>query len=153
MTVRGIPIIFYGDEQYSAHYDDGHSTPPQYINSDNDDPFNRLGMTQFSEDTPNFKIVAALAAASQRLGAGKRQLPKPERRPGHARLRAPAGARMRARGREPWRRALDGISSLDVPAGSYPSLLAATSDVNAPARLVVSSDGSMIHLERFGARW
>ena len=38
MTVRGVPIIFYGDEQYLANYDDKHDTPPGYINSDNDDP-------------------------------------------------------------------------------------------------------------------
>ena len=28
MTIRGIPIIYYGDEQYLAHYDDGDTTPP-----------------------------------------------------------------------------------------------------------------------------
>lgn len=61
LTVRGIPIIFYGDEQYLAHYDDGHDTPPQYINSDNDDPYNRAGITSWDEQTPAFKIIRALA--------------------------------------------------------------------------------------------
>jgi cyclomaltodextrin glucanotransferase len=61
MTVRGIPIIFYGDEQYLAEYEDRHDTPPRYINTDNDDPFNRVGMTRWSEDQPAFKIVQTLA--------------------------------------------------------------------------------------------
>jgi glycosidase len=61
MTVRGIPIIFYGDEQYLAHYQDGHDTPPQYVNSDNDDPYNRAGMTRWDEDTPGFRIIERLA--------------------------------------------------------------------------------------------
>jgi glycosidase len=61
LTVRGVPIIFYGDEQYLAYYNDGHNTPPQYINSDNDDPYNRAGMTSWDEQTPAFKIISALA--------------------------------------------------------------------------------------------
>jgi glycosidase len=63
LTVRGIPIVFYGDEQYLAYYDDGHDTPPQYINSDDDDPYNRPGMTRWDEDTPCFKIISTLALA------------------------------------------------------------------------------------------
>jgi len=65
LTVRGIPIVFYGDEQYLAYYDDGHDTPPQYINSDNDDPYNRPGMMSWDEDTPCFKIISTLALARQ----------------------------------------------------------------------------------------
>lgn len=61
MTVRGIPIIFYGDEQYLAHYNDSHDTPPQYVNSDNDDPYNRVGMQRWDEDTPAFRIIQRLA--------------------------------------------------------------------------------------------
>ncbi|MBV8883412.1 MAG: hypothetical protein JO235_05350 [Chroococcidiopsidaceae cyanobacterium CP_BM_RX_35] len=62
MTVRGIPIIFYGDEQYLVYYDDGHNTTPININSDNDDPYNRVGMTRWSEDTPAFKTITTLAS-------------------------------------------------------------------------------------------
>ncbi len=61
MTVRGIPIIYYGDEQYLADYNDQHSTLPEYVNSDNDDPFNRPGMKQWDENTPAFKIIRTLA--------------------------------------------------------------------------------------------
>jgi cyclomaltodextrin glucanotransferase len=61
MTLRGVPIIFYGDEQYLADYDDGHQTPPQYINSDNDDPYNRAGMASWDEQKPCFKLISALA--------------------------------------------------------------------------------------------
>ncbi len=61
MTVRGIPIIFYGDEQYLAHYQDHHDTPPEYVNSDDDDPYNRVGMKRWDEDTPAFRIIQRLA--------------------------------------------------------------------------------------------
>lgn len=61
MTVRGIPIIYYGDEQYLAHYNDGQNTPPQYVNSGDDDPWNRPGLKQWDQSTPAFKIIKALA--------------------------------------------------------------------------------------------
>jgi cyclomaltodextrin glucanotransferase len=61
MTLRGIPIIYYGDEQYLAHYNDGQNTPAQYVNSGNDDPWNRPGLKQWNEDTPAFKIIKTLA--------------------------------------------------------------------------------------------
>ena len=56
MTVRGIPVIYCGDERYLAYYDDGHNTPPQDINSD-DDPYNRPGMTSWSQTTRAFRIT------------------------------------------------------------------------------------------------
>jgi cyclomaltodextrin glucanotransferase len=61
MTVRGIPIIYYGDEQYLAHYNDGQNTPAQYVNSGDDDPWNRPGLKQWNEDTSAFKIIKRLA--------------------------------------------------------------------------------------------
>jgi glycosidase len=61
MTVRGIPIIYYGDEQYLAHYNDAQNTPPVYVNSGDDDPWNRPGLNRWSEDTPAFKIIKTLA--------------------------------------------------------------------------------------------
>ncbi|MDQ6736047.1 MAG: alpha-amylase family glycosyl hydrolase, partial [Nitrospirota bacterium] len=61
MTVRGIPIIYYGDEQYLAFYDYQNTTPAQYVNTGNDDPYNRPGLNRWSEDTPAFKIIGALA--------------------------------------------------------------------------------------------
>lgn len=60
LTVRGIPIMMYGDEQYLA-YDDPYTIPPEDINTGNDDPYNRVGMLRWRTDTPNFRIVAALA--------------------------------------------------------------------------------------------
>ncbi len=62
MTVRGVPIIFYGDEQYLAHYNDGNTTDPQYVNTGNDDPWNRPGLKTFDETTPAFQIIHTLAA-------------------------------------------------------------------------------------------
>ncbi|HEX4169536.1 MAG TPA: alpha-amylase family glycosyl hydrolase [Bryobacteraceae bacterium] len=61
MTVRGIPIIYYGDEQYLAYYNDLHNTPPEYVNSDDDDPYNRPGLNKFDEETPAFKTISTLA--------------------------------------------------------------------------------------------
>lgn len=61
MTVRGIPIIYYGDEQYLAYYNDGQNTPKQYVNSGDDDPWNRPGLKHWDQNTPAFKIIKALA--------------------------------------------------------------------------------------------
>lgn len=63
MTVRGIPIIYYGDEQYLAVYDaPGVTYDPQYVNSGSDDPWNRPGMQSWEESTPAFRLIRALAA-------------------------------------------------------------------------------------------
>ena len=68
LTVRGIPIVFYGDEQYLARYVDCDLRHPQYcdvppedVNSSDDDPYNRAGMAQWSEQTPAFKIIRILS--------------------------------------------------------------------------------------------
>ena len=63
MTVRGIPIIYYGDEQYLAVYDaPGVTYEAKYINSGNDDPWNRPGMQSWDETTPAFRVISILAA-------------------------------------------------------------------------------------------
>ena len=62
MTVRGIPIIYYGDEQYLAYYNDGQTTPPADVNSGDDDPWNRPGLSQWDESTAAFKIIKTLAS-------------------------------------------------------------------------------------------
>jgi len=62
MTVRGIPIIYYGDEQYLAVYDaPGVTYETKYINSGNDDPWNRPGTQSWDETTPAFRIISILA--------------------------------------------------------------------------------------------
>ena len=61
MTVRGIPIIYYGDEQYLALYDAPVGYEAKYINSGNDDPWNRPGMQSWDETTPAFRIISILA--------------------------------------------------------------------------------------------
>jgi cyclomaltodextrin glucanotransferase len=61
MTIRGIPIIYYGDEQYLALYDAPVNYEPQYINSGSDDPWNRPGMQSWDESTPAFRIIGILA--------------------------------------------------------------------------------------------
>ena len=69
MTVRGIPIIYYGDEQYLAYYNDGQTTSPADVNSGNDDPWNRPGLNRWDEDTPAFKIIKTLASLRKRSPA------------------------------------------------------------------------------------
>ena len=65
MTVRGIPIIYYGDEQYLADYtlfeQNGGTYNKASINSTADDPFNRPGMKAWDEDTSAFQIIKTLA--------------------------------------------------------------------------------------------
>lgn len=62
LTVRGIPIVLYGDEQYLAYYADNATPPAEDINTSNDDPYNRVGMLQWNETTPAFRITSKLAA-------------------------------------------------------------------------------------------
>lgn len=54
LTGRGIPIIFYGDEQYLFNN----------TNSGND-PYNRVWMSSFSTTTNAYKLITALAALRQ----------------------------------------------------------------------------------------
>ena len=61
MTVRGIPIIYYGDEQYLAYYNDKATPPPGDVNSGDDDPYNRPGLNKWDETTPAFQIISTLA--------------------------------------------------------------------------------------------
>ena len=61
MTIRGIPIICWGDEQYLAYYSDNQSTPREDVNSGDDDPWNRPGLNQWDENTPAFRIISTLA--------------------------------------------------------------------------------------------
>jgi glycosidase len=59
LTGRGIPIIFYGDEQYLFN----NSTPPG--GSPGADPYNRVWMSSFSTTTNAYKLIAKLAALRQ----------------------------------------------------------------------------------------
>jgi glycosidase len=73
MTVRGIPIIYYGDEQYLANYHlfeaNGYSYNKASINSTADDPFNRPGMKTWDENTSAFQIIGILARLRRTSGA------------------------------------------------------------------------------------
>jgi hypothetical protein len=62
ITGRGIPIIFYGDEQYLFNN----------TNSGND-PYNRVWMSSFSTTTPAYQLITKLAAlrkANDAIGYG-----------------------------------------------------------------------------------
>jgi glycosidase len=58
LTCRGIPIIYYGDEQY-LHNDTNGGT----------DPYNRNQMTTFSTTTTGYKLTSALSALRQQNDA------------------------------------------------------------------------------------
>jgi glycosidase len=59
LTGRGIPIIFYGDEQYLFNSTPGTNGEP------GTDPYNRLWMASYSTTTSAYKLIAALAALRQ----------------------------------------------------------------------------------------
>ncbi|HTX75264.1 MAG TPA: alpha-amylase family glycosyl hydrolase [Terracidiphilus sp.] len=62
LTGRGIPIIFYGDEQYLFNNTNG-----------GNDPYNRVWMSSFNTGTTAYKIIAKLAglrAANDAVGYG-----------------------------------------------------------------------------------
>jgi len=58
LTGRGIPIIFYGDEQYLFNNSTGSSGPGT-------DPYNRVWMSSFSTTTNAYKLISKLAALRQ----------------------------------------------------------------------------------------
>jgi glycosidase len=62
LTGRGIPIVFYGDEQYLFNNTNG-----------GNDPYNRVWMSSFNTGTTAYKIIAKLAglrAANDAVGYG-----------------------------------------------------------------------------------
>jgi len=54
LTCRGIPVVYYGDEQYLHNDTNGGG-----------DPFNRLWMSSFSTNTTAYKLIGQLAALRQ----------------------------------------------------------------------------------------
>jgi glycosidase len=153
MTARGIPILYYGDEQYLAYYDDDHDTPPDDINADDDDPYNRPGMRRWSEDTPAFRIVRRLAGLRQwnqavQMGAYRTVLAQGdvlvfERRHGSERVlvavnRGPATT-------------LELRTRTGLPPGTYRGLLARASPANRDNLLTVGRDGTTLHLGKLSA--
>ncbi len=54
LTTRGIPVVYYGDEQYLHNDTNG-----------GNDPYNRPQMTSFSTTTTAYKLVSQLAALRQ----------------------------------------------------------------------------------------
>lgn len=68
MTAPGIPLIYYGDEQYS------HVDKTNFSNQRGGDPYNRQAMPSFSHETNNFKLIHDLSTlrrknAAMRYGA------------------------------------------------------------------------------------
>jgi len=68
LTVSGMLIIFYGDEQSLSRSKDCEPRLPEFrqvdpedVNGHDDDPYSGLGMTEWSEETTAFKIIAILA--------------------------------------------------------------------------------------------
>jgi glycosidase len=59
LTGRGIPIIFYGDEQYLFNNTNGSDGNP------GTDPYNRVWMSSFTTTTNAYKLITKLAALRQ----------------------------------------------------------------------------------------
>ena len=67
LTGRGIPIIFYGDEQYLFNNTNGNDGNP------GTDPYNRVWMSSFSNTTPAYTLITKLATlrgANDAVGYG-----------------------------------------------------------------------------------
>lgn len=153
MTVRGIPIIYYGDEQYLAHYHDNHQTPPSGVNSDNDDPWNRPGLNRWDEETPAFRIIRTLAGLrkeSPAISRGKYvtayvdsdilMFERVER--GEVVLVAVN------RGDE---KTVNLPGNLKLPPGSYTGLLEQASEVNSGNYLSVVPGGWTLHMNKLSS--
>jgi glycosidase len=157
LTIRGIPIILYGDEQYLARYADCAPRHPEHcevaaenVNSSNDDPYNRMGMTQWSEDTPAFKIIGILASLREQSPAvwqgAYRTLYADddilvfERKWGAESVLVGVN-----RGKAS---TVSLGATINLAPGIYTGLLTHTSDVNAGNFLAVASNGNVtVHLE------
>jgi glycosidase len=59
LTGRGVPIIFYGDEQYLFNNSNGSDGNP------GTDPYNRVWMSSFSTTTQAYQLITKLAALRQ----------------------------------------------------------------------------------------
>ncbi len=148
MTVRGIPFVYYGDEQYLANDEDGHDTTPPNINSDNDDPYNRPGMQSWSEDTPAFHIIQTLAALRREFPAIQRG----EYVPVHAdhdilvfeRSEAEDTVLVAVNRGDAVDVALPG--TLNLSPGAYAGLLGSATRANAGNSLTVTAQGASLHL-------
>jgi glycosidase len=153
MTVRGIPIIYYGDEQYLAYYSDAQNTPPQYVNSGDDDPWNRQGLDKWDQNAPAFKIIKTLARLrkeSPAIAEGQyvtayvdNDILMFERvHRGEVVLVAVN------RGED---KTVSLTRPLDLPPGHYVGLLADASEANQGNYLSVEPSGWTLHLNKFGS--
>ncbi len=150
LTVRGIPIILWGDEQYLARYadcDPGHpencEVPPEDVNPGYDDPYMRVGMTEWDEETPAFKIIATLAQLRRESPAiaqgdyrtlyADQDVLVFERRYQHEVVIVAVN-----RGND---QTIALPTRLELPPGSYPGLLSQTSAANQGNSLLVSPEG------------
>ena len=148
MTVRGIPFVYYGDEQYLANYDDGHDTAPPNINGDNDDPYNRPGMRSWSQDTPAFQIIRTLAALRRDSLAVQRGIYQPVFSDGDVLVFA------RQEGRETVLVAVNRGAAVDLALpdtvglmpGRYDNLLAKASPANGGNVFRVTAGNAILHL-------
>jgi glycosidase len=153
MTVRGIPIIYYGDEQYLAYYNDGQSTPPEDVNSGNDDPWNRVGLNRWDRTTPAFKTISALAKlreSSPALWKGtyrtvyvNNDILMFERRQGTDVVLIAVN-----RGDQ---KTISLLGRIVLPPGEYTGVLANASEVNQGNYLAVARNNWTLHLNRLSS--
>jgi cyclomaltodextrin glucanotransferase len=153
MTVRGIPIIYYGDEQYLAHYNDGNLTPPEYVNTGDDDPWNRQGLKQWDQNTPAFKIIKTLARLrkeSPAIAEGKYVTAYAD----NDILifeRVDRGEVVLVAVNRGEDKTVSLPRPLDLPPGHYIGLLADASEANQGNYLSVEPSGWTLHLNKFGS--
>jgi cyclomaltodextrin glucanotransferase len=161
LTVRGIPIILWGDEQYLARYTDcdprhpeNCEVQPEDVNPGYDDPYMRVSMTQWDEETPAFKTIQILAHLRQESPA----IAQGEYRTLYADQDILAFERryqqdvviVAVNRGDDQNIALQ--TGIDVVPGSYTGLLTQASEVNQANMLTVTPEGqATMHLGRLSA--
>jgi cyclomaltodextrin glucanotransferase len=148
MMVRGIPIIYYGDKQYLAHYDDNQNTDPQFVNTGDDDPWNRPGMSNWDEDTAAFKIIRTLSRLRQRSPAIWKGLYATAYVDNDILMfeRVENGERVLVAVNRGAEKTVSLRGSLGIAPGYYKGLLSNTSEVNKDNYIAVSPKGWTLHL-------
>jgi len=148
MTVRGIPIICWGDEQYLAYYNDGQDTPPEYVNTGDDDPWNRPGLNQWDESTAAFRIIQALANLRKNSPAVAQGAYVTAYVDKDILMfqRTYRGERVLLAVNRGGEKTISMSGSLGMPPGFYTGLLADASEANAGNYISITPSGWTLHL-------
>lgn len=152
MTIRGIPIIYYGDEQYLVYYD-ADTTAPADVNTGNDDPYNRIGLNRWDENTSAFAIIHVLATLRKNNPAVSKgdYVPIYADRDVLIFERVEKGSTVLVAVNRGEGKTIDLAGRCGMQTGVYRGILEAASPANRGNYLMVHSNHSTIHLNRLSS--